>query len=162
MLSFLKPKLAVCNCRTNEYAVIGDFPAWIGGSGANFAVDDSDHALCEFTQEEGVVSLHALNGGIVLNGDKKTDSMILLDKDYAMQLDGHLILFSFTRKHREWLASRNRDSWRIMDLNSQIIAGPARLDQLHAAAAGAPDKAILSQAYSTTGFHLVHVAPFLL
>jgi len=157
----MNPKLAVCNCSTLEHTVIGEFPAWIGGIGANFVVDESDRALCEFTQDERGMHLVALNGGVVLNGENKTNSIILPNTDYAMLVDGHLILFSFTKKHRQWLEARNRDSWRIMDSNAQVIAGPMPIGQLAAAAAAAPDKAILSQISSTTGFHLSHVATFL-
>lgn len=164
MLSFLKPKLAICHCTTGKDAALGDFPAWVGGKEAHFSVDDSDHALCEFGQENGTIQLKAFNGGLVLNGEDKSESLILLDQDYAMVIEGHLILFSFTKNYRQWLASRNRDSWRILDSNSQILAGPAPLRQLATAAGAAlanSGKVILSQANSTTGFYLSQVASVL-
>jgi len=161
---FQKPKIAICECTTGRGAAFGDFPAWIGGREANFAVDDSDQALCEFGEENGCVRLRSLNGEIILNGERKSEELILLDRDYAMLVDQHLILFSFTKKHREWLATRNRDSWRIFGSDSQLLAGPSPRRELVSAAGMAmsmSDTAIFAQAFSTTGFYLSQVAPTL-
>jgi len=141
--------------------VIDEFPSWIGGREAHFAVDESDHALCEFSQERGAIRLKAFNSGFILNGEKKSDLQVLLDTDYLMLIEEHLILFSFTRDPKKWLLSRNRDAWRIVAPNSQVLAGPSPLRDLASASVAATattPQAILSQTNSTTGLYLSQVA----
>lgn len=165
LLSFLKPKLAIHNCTTGRGAAIDNFPAWVGGREAHFQVDDSDNALCEFAHGAGGLSIKAFNeNGLVLNGESKSTANLLPEHDYALQIDGHLILFSYTKKSREWLSTRGQDIWRIVDKNSNILAGPAPLRALDSMAANAHAKApraILHQTHSASGFYLSSVADIL-
>jgi len=165
MLSFLKPKIAIVNCVTKKCAVVDDFPAWIGGTDAHFPVDDSDHVLCEFSNTNGKIRLKAFNAsGIFINGEQKSESPIDLDQDYAVIVDNHLLLFSYTKKSKEWLASRSLDSWAILDSGMEVLSGPAPLRQLSKACGEALSEtknAILNQTHSTGAFYLVQAAPVL-
>lgn len=156
------PKLALLNCLSGNLAIVADFPAWIGGLDAHLVVDDSDTALCEFIKNgKGLEFTSHLSDGCYVNGEWKKKALLVQERDYALLIDNHMVLCTFTKKPKEWAASRNRDTWRIVNRKSDVLSGPASLDMIVKAAPlvlKSSSDAILNHAASTSGFYLKGLA----
>jgi len=162
-LRFLRPKLALLDCKSGNRAEVLDFPAWIGGKGADLAVDDSDNALIEFGLKGGSPFLRVVaNFAASVNGDHTdTERALTANNDYAILIGDHLVLGCWTRNVGKWFAERSQNSWQIVGSDSQVLAGPAPLAALGNMAPSAfadHPKAVLHQISCGTGFFLKDVA----
>jgi len=156
LLSLFSRKLVMVNALRQTSAVADSFPAWIGGTGANLEVDDSDSVLIEFQETANSLMLIKLaNVFVSLNGRSFKESILQADIDYALMAGSHLILFSYCRNPERWIARRTVDSWRILAHQKDVLAGPLALRMLRKSAPEALEiDPKLHHCSCTTGFYL--------
>jgi hypothetical protein len=162
--NFFNRKLVMLSILQKRSTIQSTFPVWVGGVGAHLEVDDSEVAIAEIAQSGDLLSLVRLGKSPVsLNGREVHESTPLQpDKDYALIAGVHPILFQYCRNAQGWLKACQRDTWRILSQQGEIMAGPVSLFLLKK---WAPDcletdpRAILSHSSTTTGFYLKDAMP---
>lgn len=122
--SLFGPKLAIRDVLTGKEAVLTKFPAFVGGSGAHFEVEQGDRALLEITSAGNRLKITALGDPMIAGGVEKQESELKEEGQTMIAIGGHFLLLSYTRKAPERLKKWERDAWRIVDEDSNVLAGP--------------------------------------
>jgi hypothetical protein len=158
MLSGLfKPKLVIRNVLAGKEAAISEFPVFIGGTGAHFEVEEGDRALVEIRSFEKGLVVASLGEPMIAGGVEKQEANLAEGDQCSIVIGGHFLLLSFTKKGPELLKKWGRDSWRIVDSDSNVLAGPFKLSAAERFVPKVysenPD-AIFHQTSSTSGLYL--------
>ena len=158
MLSGLfKPKLVIRNVLAGKESAFSEFPVYIGGTGAHFEVEDGDRALIEIRSLEKGLVVASLGESMVASGVEKQEVNLAEGDQCSIVSGGHFLLLSFTKKGPELLKKWSRDSWRIVDSDANVLAGPFKLSAAERFVPKAyfenPD-AIFHQTSSTSGLYL--------
>jgi hypothetical protein len=125
MLSGLfKPKLVILNVLTGKEATISEFPVFIGGTGAHFEVEEGDRALVEIRSFEKGLVVASLGESMIAGGVEKQEANLAEGDQCSIVIGGHFLLLSLTKKGPELLKKWGRDSWRIVDSDANVLAGP--------------------------------------
>lgn len=122
--AFNKSKLALYDVRTGQEAVFGKYPVVVGGSGADMEVEVSDRALLEINESGKQVQVTALGDVMLAGGMVKQEVTLIEEEQVMIECGGHFLLMAYTRKAPELLKNWSRDSWRIVDGDSNVLAGP--------------------------------------
>jgi len=160
-----KPKLVLKNVLTGKEATFTDFPVYVGGKGAHFEVEDSDRALFEIKKHEGKDTISSLNGeSLIINGAQKNAELVLPEEDCLVVCGEHLVFLSLTKKPADTLKRWKKDSWRVVDGDSNVLAGPFKFStcakHIPAIYAEQPG-AIFHHSLSKTGLYLATVMELL-
>ncbi|MFY8216850.1 MAG: hypothetical protein ACOVMP_09670, partial [Chthoniobacterales bacterium] len=158
-----KGKLVLLDCASSNWAEVSEFPAWIGGRGANLEVDESDVALVEFEMDGKTMVVKSLtNLPAQLNGiPPEEHNGFVAGKDYTLRVGSHLVLFCITKQPSQWAKARTVDSWRIANKGGAVMAGPAPLQMLRDMAPRIMElepQAIVHQVTCASGFYLKDAA----
>jgi hypothetical protein len=161
--SFSRKKLALLDCKEGKRVTLSQFPAWIGGKGAEFQVDETDKALAEFDMDGDSPVLKIFGSQkATINGLPRNGALPLVSgEDLAILIDKYLILACWTKDPDAWFAQRAQDSWRVVTQESEVLAGPASLTALEQKVAEIfqeHPKAILHQVSCGSGFFLEEAA----
>jgi len=159
-----KPKLLIRNVLTGIDKVFNDFPVYIGGTGAHFEVEKSDRALIEIRSLDSQLIVATLGEPMVAGGVEKKEADLHIEEQCSVVCGGHFLLLSFSKKIDEVQKKLARDSWRIVDGESNVLAGPFRFSDAEKfvpkAMAENPD-AIFHHTGSTSGLYLPTVMELL-
>ena len=162
--SFFKPKLLIRNVLTGKNATFSEFPVFVGGTGAHFEVEEGDRALLEIRSFEKQLVIASLGESMIASGVSKQEVELSEDDHCAIVCGGHFLLLSFTKKAPELEKKWNKNSWKVVDADSNVIAGPFKLSSasqfVPKAAAEYPD-AIFHHSACTSGLYLSTVMELL-
>jgi hypothetical protein len=121
------PKLLIRNILAGKDTVISGFPAFVGGTGAHFEVEQSDRALLEITAEGKHLTVAALGEPMIAGGVLRQTSDIEENDQLMIAVGGHLLLLASTKHASEIQKKWKKDAWRIVDQEEIVLAGPFRL-----------------------------------
>jgi hypothetical protein len=155
--SFFKPKLLIRNVLTGKSAAFSDFPVYVGGTGAHFEVEAGDRALFEIRHLKRKVVIEALGHEMIVSGVESQSVDLLEEEQCTVVCGGHFLLLAYTKKAPELEKKWAKNSWRIVDANSNVIAGPFALSSASKFVPKAYTEhpgAIFQNEHSTSGFYL--------
>lgn len=97
--SLFGPKLAIRDVLTGKEAVLTKFPAFVGGSGAHFEVEEGDRALLEITSVEKQLKVDSLGEPMLAGGVDKSTVYLAEEDQVMIACGGHFLLLAHTKKH---------------------------------------------------------------
>lgn len=162
--SLFRPKLAIRDVLTGKEAVLTKFPSFVGGSGAHFEVEQGDRALLEIASTGQSLKIISLGDSMISAGVEKQDVELREDDQVMIATGGHFLLLAFTKKSPERLKKWTRDSWRIVDEDGNVLAGPFKFsacDQFVPRVFSESGNAILHHTGCTSGIYLGSVMELL-
>jgi hypothetical protein len=120
-------------------------------------VEQGDRALLEIKEQGGQLAIEALGGPMIAGGVERTVEILKEEDQSMIAHGGHFLLMTFTKKVGERQQKWAKDSWRIVDSDSDVLAGPFKFSsagkyvpKVHADHPGA----ILHQTACSSGLYL--------
>lgn len=162
--SLFGPKLAIRDVLTGKEAVLTKFPAFVGGSGAHFEVEEGDRALLEITSVEKQLKVDSLGEPMLAGGVDKSTVYLAEEDQVMIACGGHFLLLAHTKKAPERLKKWAKNSWRIVDPDGNVLAGPFKFSacgQFVPRVYAEYGQAILHHTLCTSGIYLGSVMELL-
>jgi hypothetical protein len=122
-----KPKLAIRNVLTGKEAVFTEFPVYVGGTGAHFEVEEGDRALLEISEQEKHLVVAPLGETMLAGGVEKQERVVTEEEQFTIVCGGHFLIVTYSKKAPEILKKLAKDSWRIVDGEGNVLAGPFKI-----------------------------------
>lgn len=158
------PKLVIRDVLSGKDSVLGKFPVYVGGTGAHFEVEEGDRALLEITDSGKSLRITSLGDSMIAGGVEKQEINLAEDDQSFIVVGGHFLLLAYTKKAPERLKKWSKDSWRIVDGDSNVLAGPFKFSacaQFVPRAFAEYEHAILHHTSCTSGIYLQSVMEIL-
>ena len=162
--SLFGPKLAIRDVLTGKETVLTKFPAFVGGSGAHFEVEEGDRALLEISAAGKQLKIVALGEAMLAGGVEKQETELAEEDQVMIACGGHFLLLAYTKKAPERLKRWAKNSWRIVDPDGNVLAGPFKFSacgQFVPRVFAEYGQAILHQTSCTSGIYLGSVMELL-
>ena len=126
LANIFKPKLAVLDVQSGKSVILNKFPAYVGGAGAHFEVEEGDRALLEISVSGQQLKVAALGETMLAGGVEAAEKILTPEEQVMVVSGGHFLLLAYTKTSPERLAKWAKDSWRIVDAESNVLAGPCK------------------------------------